>query len=167
MRKEKEEAMEKQEVKWIGFELKAVNNLIRRNLDVRFAEAGLDEVSGMQGPILGFVQGKSREKDVFQRDVEKEFNIRRSTATVMLQNLEQKGLIIREPVDHDGRLKKIVITPKAEKYQMIIRKQIDIFNEDLEEGLTAGERGEFLRILGKIEANLQKGISGGKRCSER
>lgn len=159
--------MEKQEVKWIGFELKAVNNLIRRNLDVRFAEAGLDEVSGMQGPILGFVQGKSRQKDVFQRDVEKEFNIRRSTATVMLQNLEQKGLIIREPVDHDGRLKKIVITPKAEKYQMIIRKQIDIFNEDLEEGLTAGEREEFLRILGKIETNLQKGISGGKRCPER
>ena len=92
-----------QKEKWIGFELKVVNNLIRRNLDVRFAEAGLDEVSGMQGPILDFVQGKSREKDVFQRDVEREFNIRRSTATVMLQNLEQKGLIVREPVDHAGR----------------------------------------------------------------
>ena len=51
-----------QKEKWIGFELKAVNNLIRRNLDVRFAEAGLDEVSGMQGPILDFVQGKSRER---------------------------------------------------------------------------------------------------------
>ena len=155
-----------QKEKWIGFELKAVNNLIRRNLDVRFAEAGLDEVSGMQGPILDFVQGKSREKDVVQRDVEREFNIRRCTATVMLQNLEQKGLIVRVPVDHDGRLKKIVITAKAETYQIIIRKQIDIFHEDLEEGLSDGEKEEFLRILGKIEANLQKGVSGGKRPSE-
>ena len=69
-------------------------------------------------------------------------------------------------MDHDGRLKKIVITPKAETYQIIIRKQIDIFHEDLEEGLSDGEKEEFLRILGKIEANLQKGVSGGKRPSE-
>ena len=50
--------------------------------------------------------------------------------------------------------------------QIIIRKQIDIFHEDLEEGLSDGEKEEFLRILGKIEANLQKGVSGGKRPSE-
>lgn len=31
----------------IGFQLKAINNLIRRRLDVRFSEVGLGELKGM------------------------------------------------------------------------------------------------------------------------
>lgn len=144
------------EKRWIGFELKSVNNLIRRKLDVRFAEAGLEDVSGMQGPMLGFIHARSEQEDVFQKDVEKEFNIRRSTATVMLQNLEQKGLIVRIPVEHDARLKKIVVTEKAKKYHMKICEQIDIFHEELESGLTEKEKETFLEILDKIKGNLQK-----------
>ena len=72
--------------------------MIRRFLDTRFAEQDITEVCGMQGPMLGYIHDKSKSQDVFQRDLEKEFNIRRSTATVMLQNLGQKGFVVREPV---------------------------------------------------------------------
>lgn len=139
----------------IGFELKSINNMIRRKLDVRFAEAGLSELLGMQGPMLGFICRRSREQDIFQRDIEREFNIRRSTATVMLQNLEQKGYIVREQVERDARLKRIVLTEKAVRQNREIHGQIDAFHQELEAGLTREEREEFLRILDKIKANLE------------
>lgn len=139
----------------IGFRLKCINNMIRRKLDTEFAKTGLDEIVGMQGPMIGYIYDKSRSQDVFQRDLEKVFNIRRSTATVMLQTLEQKGFVVREPVDYDARLKKIVLTEKAVQQHMIIKQQIDIFHEKLEEGITAEEKKEFFRILDKITENLQ------------
>lgn len=139
----------------IGFELKSINNMIRRKLDVRFAEAGLEEISGMQGPLLGYLDRYSGEQDIFQKDLEKEFNIRRSTATVMLQNLEQKGYIVREPVDNDARLKRIVLTEKAKEVNREIRRQIDAFHEELEQGISSEEKEFFLRITDKIMKNLE------------
>lgn len=138
----------------IGFQIKSINNLIRRNLDVRFAEAGLEEISGMQGPMLGYLYDHTREQDVFQKDLEQQFNIRRSTATVMLQNLEQKGYIVRQAVKQDARLKRIILTDKAVEANLAIRRQIDAFNEELEAGITEEEKVELFRILDKIIQNL-------------
>ncbi len=138
----------------ICFQLKSMNNMIRRKLDVMFASTGLEELSGMQGPMIGYIYEQSRKQDIFQKDIEKAFNVRRSTATVMLQNLEQKGYIIREAVDYDARLKKILVTQKAEQYHFHIRKKIDEFNECLEAGITEADRKELDRILEKLQGNL-------------
>ncbi|MBE5884124.1 MAG: MarR family transcriptional regulator [Lachnospiraceae bacterium] len=146
--------MQTEKKRTIGFQLKAVNNQIRRNLDIRFAEAGLEEISGMQGPMLGYIYDHSRQQDVFQKDLERHFNIRRSTATVILQNLEQKGYIIREAVERDARLKRITLTEKAVEVHLAIRKQIDAFNEELEAGITEEEREAFFKVLDKVIHNL-------------
>lgn len=139
----------------IGLRLKSINNMIRRRLNTEFAEFGTGELTGMQGPVIGYIYRKSRDQDVFQRDMEKEFNIRRSTATVMLQTLEQKGFIVREPVDYDARLKKIVLTEKAVRQHMEIMRRIDIFHEKLEQGITPEEKAQFFAVLDKITKNLQ------------
>ena len=88
--------------------------------------------------------------------MEKEFQIQRSTATVMLQNMEQKGYIVREPVSQDARLKRIVVTEKAIKADKMIREQIDIFDEELEAGITPEEKEAFFRVLGKLIQNLSR-----------
>lgn len=154
----KEEMMNEHGQRHIGFELKSVNNLIRRNLDLRFAEAKVSEVTGMQGPIIGYLFRESSRRDVFQKDIEKQFNIRRSTASVMLQNMEQKGLIEREAVNHDGRMKKLVLTDKAVECHMRVMQCIDEFNMLLENGITPQEKAEFLRMLDKISDNLKQGL---------
>ncbi|MBO4292497.1 MAG: winged helix-turn-helix transcriptional regulator [Lachnospiraceae bacterium] len=146
--------MQSQDKRVIGFELKCVNNLIRRSLDQRFAEHVSEEMSGMQGPVIGYIFTHCETGDVFQKDIEKEFNIRRSTASVMLQNMEQKGLILREPVAGDKRLKRIVLTDKAKKCHMQVKKQIDQFNRVLEDGIAPEEKEQFLAVLDRIKANL-------------
>ena len=53
---------------------------------------------------------RHREEQVFQRDIEREFSITRSTVTNILQLMERKGYIERRSVPQDARLKKLVLT---------------------------------------------------------
>lgn len=152
---EQEKRREGQRENSLGFELKCINNLIRRNLDMRFIEAGLGDLSGMQGPMLGYIREASNVRDVYQKDLEKQFNVRRSTATVILQNLEQKGYIVRGSVKSDGRVKKITVTEKAVQHDTAIHHLIDGFNKELEEGITPEEKECFYKILEKIRSNLE------------
>lgn len=138
----------------LGFELKAANNMIRRKMEVIFAQQDGYELNGMQGPLLGYLYHKSRNGDVYQKDVEREFRIRRSTATVMLQSLEQKGYLVRVASTEDARLKRILLTEKAIRHHDLIEEQIRIFNRELEAGLTEEEKEIFLRILDKMMQNL-------------
>ena len=145
----------------IGFELKAANNMIRRKMDSIFAQQDGSELIGMQRPLLGYLYHKSRHGDVYQKDVEKEFRIRRSTATVMLQSMEQKGYVVRVASTEDGRLKRILLTEKAIEHHQILN-----FNRELEAGLTEEEKQTFLNILDKMMDNL--GMDKGRTsiCAE-
>ena len=76
----------------------------------------------MQRWVIGYLS-EHEGKDVFQRDLEEEFSVRRSTATGILQLMEKNELITREPVSHDARLKKLVLTPKAIEIQKRLLKK--------------------------------------------
>ena len=73
----------------------------------------------MQGWIIGYLYRHSDE-DVFQKDLEAEFQMARSTASGILQSMEKKQLIIRESIPRDARLKRLVLTPKGMEFQMEI-----------------------------------------------
>lgn len=105
-----------------GTLIKKANNSVTRNAD-KFAQTlGLTSV---QISIIDYI-AHNEEKDVFQRDIEKEFNIRRATATSSLKLMEDRNLITRTPVKKDARLKQLKLTPKANN----LSKQIDdYFNE--------------------------------------
>ena len=68
---------------------------------------------------------ESRQRSVYQKEIEKEFGLRPSTATEALKLLEEKGLICRIPEEKDGRYKRIVFTPKAEAVQDALRREIE------------------------------------------
>ncbi|MCR5254584.1 MAG: MarR family transcriptional regulator [Acetatifactor sp.] len=140
---------------YMGFQLKSVNNVIRRAIEYRFDRENMRDICGLQGPCIGYIIDNSKSSDVFQKDVEKAFNIRRSSATVMLQGLENKGYIKRVPVEYDARLKKIVATDKAYESHEKVVALIDSFHKDMEKGITPAEKAEFTRILSKITHNLE------------
>lgn len=80
-------------------------------------QARITGISGSQARLLAFLSIVSMQQDIFQKDIEEEFGIRPSSVTGLLQALEQEGMIVREPVSSDGRLKKIVLTEKAKEIQ--------------------------------------------------
>lgn len=80
-----------------------------------------NELTMLQRHMLHFIIVGSMHQDIFQKDVEAEFQIRKSTATGILQLLEKKGFICRESVERDGRLKRVVPTEKA----LAMRERVD------------------------------------------
>lgn len=145
-----------EEKRYIGYEIKSISHLIRRKLDTTFSSSEFDGMTGVQHTIMGYIMHHAENGEIFQRDIEKEFSLRRSTVTVMLQGFEQKGLISRIPVSRDARLKRIVLTEQARELQERTWREIEQFHQKLEENLTAEEKEQLLFLLDKIKQNLMK-----------
>jgi len=141
------------EPKRLGFELKAVNNLIKRKIH-SFHPDGPDHCTAGHGWVIHYFY-KNRDHDTFQRDFENHFSIRRSTATQMLKLMETNGLITKEPVPYDARLKKIVLTDKAIEIHNQIEQNINNLEESISRGITPEETEIFYKVLDKIKANLE------------
>lgn len=140
----------------VAFRIKSLNNQIRRFFE-RTAIAENDaNLTGMQYAILGFLGMESDGRDVFQRDIEAEFNIRRSTASGMLRLLEKGGYIYRENVPGDARLKKINMTGKAKELDKIAKSNMIKLDVKLTKGITSGELEQFYSVLKKISDNARE-----------
>ncbi len=112
-----------------------------------------DGTTPYHGRIIGYLYNH-RNTDVFQRDIENHFGIRRSTVTKVLQAMESNGLIIRTAVLSDARLKKLTLTEKAVEMHGHFRAEIDSFEEMLSYGLTEKELESFFTVTEKIYNNL-------------
>lgn len=110
----------------------------------------------MRFAFLGYISDKSESEDVYQRDIEEEFNIRRSTASGMLPLLEREGYIQRLSVPNDARLKKIILTDKAREQDQKAKEDIALFDQKLTVGISEAELREFHRILDKIAENIRE-----------
>ena len=74
---------------------KVINRISNR---LRRRSAALQEtlgMSGAQGNILNFILVEGQKHSIYQKDIEKEFGLRPSTATEVLKALEKKELICR------------------------------------------------------------------------
>ena len=103
--------MEKE--KSICFSLKRVNHIVERGIHTSLAAAGFDEITNMHGWILGFLYHAQR--PVYQKDIESNFGIARSTVTNILQLMEKKGYLTRTTDEHDARLKRLDLTELGKK----------------------------------------------------
>ena len=139
-------------------ELKAITNLIKRRMHGA-ADPEAIGLTRVQGLLLGYL-AHNRHRDIYQRDVEVELGIRRSTATRLLQALEKKGLLVRENDQQDGRLKRLVLTPKALGLSCGVEEELNEVERQLLKGISPQEQREFMRILGRIRGNAEM-LGGG------
>ena len=113
-------------------------------------------ISGAKGNILNYILVESETHSVYQKEIEKEFGLRPSTATEVLKNLEKDGLICRVPEEQDGRYKKIVFTEKAEAIRETLKAEIEGSESLLLDGISEEEKQEFLRIAQRMLENLDR-----------
>lgn len=136
----------------IGYEIKAVSNLLKRKI----FETGMLEkkpITEMQMRIIDFLY-RHQEEDIFQRDLEEALSVRRSSVSRFLAAMERQGLLLRQPVPQDARLKKLTLTPAAVADHEQGIRQIQRIEEVVARGLSAEEIQEFYRVLLKIKRNL-------------
>lgn len=139
--------------KMVGFEIKTVHNLLKRDFEKLLNNEKMKNITGVQKWVIGYLSEHEGE-DVFQRDLEEEFSIRRSTATGILQLMEKNDLIVRVPVSYDARLKKLVLTQKALDIQYEINREIQAHDKKLRNGISEEELEVFFKVMNKIKRNL-------------
>lgn len=137
----------------VGYEIKALANLLRRKVLETTGEPQGDEFTEMQAKILGFLC-HNQDQEVYQKDIEEAFYIRRSTASRLLKRLEAQGFIERRPVSRDARLKQVTTTAKAEALHQEIMERISSVERTLTRGLTQQELDQFLATVEKLKRNL-------------
>ena len=99
---------------------------------------------------------KCADGPVFQRDVESAFGMSRSTATGILQLMEKNGLILRESVASDARLKSLVPTDKAAHLDAQIGESLRQTEQRLTQGLSDEQIALFLETVAHMSENLEK-----------
>ena len=138
----------------IPAQMRRVNNLISRRVNLYSRQNGVEDVTAMHGWILAYLY-RERDREVFQRDIEHAFSITRSTVTNILQLMEKKGYIRRMSVPQDARLKRLILTEagaRAHRQVMLSLRQTDQYVSGL---LTEEESAELLRLLNKLRAGLE------------
>ena len=100
----------------IGYEIRVLNNTIRNSINSIKLNKAIESnphTTRLHAWVIGFVFHSKN--PVYQKDIETEFQIKRSTASTLLASMEKNGLITRRSVDHDARLKQVILTDKARK----------------------------------------------------
>lgn len=141
--------------KSICHEIKALNHIITRKMLASADRAGVDKVTMMHGWIMYYIDD-NRDRDIYQKDLETEFGISRSTVTNILKLMEKKGYIERVSVENDARLKKLILTERGKITNSILKNTLND-NEARVNGLLSDEEQEtFFALIKKIRDGLEK-----------
>ena len=141
------------------FSVKSVDNLAKKVLERQAAASG-QELTIMHAWIIGFLY--NAKEPVYQRDVEREFKINRATVSGMLTLMEQKGLIRRSSVSHDGRLKRIELTEHGRRQHEERMEHFLRLERTLEEALSPEELSAFFAMTDRLRKTLESLVQNEK-----
>lgn len=141
--------------KHIGKEVKQLANLITRYIEntTNFQQA--NRATGTNTWIIAYL-ARHADEDIFQKDLEREFSVTRSTASKVIRLMEQKGLIERQSVPYDARLKKLILTTKAIELHRSIVDELKKLEQKLTRNLTPKEMSSFLDVIEKLKNNMKE-----------
>lgn len=137
----------------IGIELRSLDNLIMRKFEQSEQKKQLDSITGTNGWIIAYLADNA-DKEIYQKDLEKQFTITRSTVSKVLNLMEKKGLIERRGVPGDSRLKRLVLTDKAWKISEAMRECGSKIEAALTKGFTQSELDSLYNYIQRMKDNL-------------
>lgn len=131
-----------------------VHRQMSRENNVLLSEYGLSHI---QMHTLFYIDRcKKSGKEVCQRDVENLLNLRPSSISSMLTNLEKDGFIVRTVSQEDARSKIICLTEKSQTFCDKNRLIIDSYDKDIESALNEEEQEKLKELLNKIICSIQE-----------
>ena len=135
--------------KYLGILINKIANQLKRKMDKEMNENY--NLTKTQSLVLSYINSN---KEIYQKDIEKRFSIRRSTATEILNLMEKRNLIKRIPSKIDKRINIIEITEEGIKLEKVGKEKIKELEKHMTKSLTKEEKKELIRLLEKVEQNL-------------
>jgi len=140
--------------RYVGIEVRALSNMMKRRINSALSAEEECEITRMQAWIIAYLY-ENQDKDVFQKDIEARFRVRRSTASGILSLMEKYGLIERYAVEYDARLKKLQLTERAVTYHVRVMQSIADTEQQICAEISPEELEAFFRVVDKMKKNLE------------
>lgn len=138
----------------LSMDIRSLSKSIHRYLGETMPENARIATGGNAHIIMFLARNPGRE--ICQHDIERQFCITRSTASRVLALMEKKGLIERMSVDRDARLKKLVLTDKADAIVEDLRASAECMERRLLDGFDDAERRALRDYLDRMRANMDQ-----------
>ena len=110
---------------------------------------------GTQVRILNFVLVSYPDKEIYQKDIEEELNIRSASVSALLKKMEAQDIIRREKVSCDERLKKILPTRHTVEMKEQVERHVALLEKRLTAGVGEEELKVFFDVLEKMQENME------------
>ncbi|SFH93475.1 MarR family winged helix-turn-helix transcriptional regulator [Pisciglobus halotolerans] len=137
----------------VGFEIRELSLLIGRYLESHRLDEEMEMLRGPQAWALGYLY-EHQYHTIYQKDLEKEMSIRKSTASNLVKRMVKNGVITTAASEKDGRLKALRITDKGILFMEKINSFMETSEAKITNGLSSEEMAQFFQTIQKIKKNL-------------
>lgn len=143
----------------IGNDIRILSHQIHRWIENSPNKKKIDSVTGANAWIIGYISDKTKNnEDVFQKDLEKNFEITRSTASKVVNLMVEKGMVERQSVPWDARLKKLILTDKGREIDELMLEDFSVVEETLSKGFSEQELEQFFDYMHRMQKNMKDGF---------
>jgi DNA-binding MarR family transcriptional regulator len=133
-----------------GFLLTDLTRLFRAEFERRIAVSGLGLTAG-EARTLAHV---ARAEGVRQNVLAERLNIEAMSLSAMIDRLEARGLVAREPDPTDRRAKRVRLTDSADEMLAQVTSIAKAISNDAAEGIDAADWAAVADVLKQARANI-------------
>ena len=129
-----------------------LNRRIRRYFASYFTDT---PITSIQALILHYMIVESEKRDIFPKDLEEFLEIKGSSVTSLISNLERNGYLRRESLASDGRYKKLVLTEQTLAIQDDITERISEYMHSIFVGISEDDLKIFEKVIMQMTENTK------------
>ena len=129
-----------------------LNRRIRRYFSSFFTGTS---ITSIQALILHYLIVESEKKDIFPKDLEEFLEIKGSSITSLISNLERNGYLRRESLASDGRYKKLVLTEQTLAIRDDITSRINEYMQSIFVGISEDDLKVFEKVILQMTENTK------------
>ena len=139
------------------YEIKSLEKMLVRELinnsDIKDKENLLPTPTQCQ--IIEYILN-NKNKDIYQKDLEKVLNLRRATVSAVLHTMEKNGLIKRVTDESDTRTKKIILNEKIPERFNEYSKKIKKIENNIIKDISDKDLEIFLKVISQMKESIKK-----------
>lgn len=132
--------------------------LFRKNIEASKVLKENSELTGGKGSIIFFIdEMNKRGNKVYQKMIESNFKVNRSTASIIIKELEDNSYVIKTEDKEDKRLKELTLTEKAYQFLNSFSTMLIELNEKATSDFKDEEKNLLENLLNRMIENLERG----------
>ena len=129
-----------------------LNRRIRRYFSSFFTGTSLTSIQAL---ILHYIIVESEARDIFPKDIEEFLEIKGSSVTSLISNLERNGYLRRESLDSDRRYKKLVLTEQTLAIKDDITSRVNEYMHSMFASISENDLEVFEKVILQMTENTK------------